>query len=79
MTPMNIRKLQIERESMTLFKLNYNLDMDYWKGLKGSYDAATDLLIMFHNELTLTYENVGRPDFMLHEKCTCYKPTKIRK
>ena len=47
MTLMNIRKLQIERESMTLFKLNYNLDMDYWKGLKGSYDAANDLLITF--------------------------------
>ena len=31
--------------------------MDYWKGLNGSYDAANDLLIMFHDELTLTYEN----------------------
>ena len=44
---MNISKLQIARESMTLFKLNCNLDMDYWKGLKSSYDAANDLLITF--------------------------------
>ena len=31
--------------------------MEYWKGLNGSYDAANDLLIMFHDELNLTYEN----------------------
>ena len=53
--------------------------MDYWKGLNGSYDAANGLLIMFHDELTLTYENLGRPDFMLQEKYRSYKPTKIRK
>ena len=49
--------------------------MEYWKGLNGSYDAANDPLIMFHDELTL----LGRPDFMLQEKCGSYKPTKIRK
>ena len=37
--------------------------MDYWKGLYGSYDAANDVLIMFHNELTLTYENWVDPIF----------------
>ena len=62
-----------------MFKLNCNLDMDYRKRLNCSYDAANDLLIMFHNELTLTYENVGRSDFMLQEKCRSYKPTMIRK
>ena len=32
--------------------------MDYWKRLNCSYDAAKDLLIMFHDELTLTYEKI---------------------
>ena len=64
---------------MTFVKLNCNLDMDYWKGLNGSYDAADDLLIMLHDELNLTHENLGRPNFMLQEKCRSYKPTKIRK
>ena len=47
MTPMNIRKLQIvtmQKNPWLLFKLNYDLDMDYWKRLNCSYDATKDLL-----------------------------------
>ena len=74
--PWTLENCRLQKNLWILFKLNCNLDIDYWKELNGTYDAANDLLMM---NWLLPMKNLGRPDFMLQEKCRSYEPTRIRK
>ena len=55
----------MQKNLLLLFKLNCDLDMNYWKE-NYSYDTAKDLLSMLHNELTLIDEIWVDPIFAGH-------------